>query len=342
MIQGTTPKISVVIPTYNMARTIGETLRSVLNQTYKNFEIIVQDNGSADNTTQVIDSFKDRRIRRYRNKKNIGYAKNLFTGVKKAKGEIVYLLAADDILSKFALSRAFNVFKNQKIGAITRPYYWFQEQIGTPIRVTPVLNGSSDELIYIKDIKKSLFVLHNEILGQLSGLAFRKKLLEPIFFTKDNDWIAHGYPFVCIFKHHPVVFLKDYQVAIRVGENMIRQKGSNLYDVSPTSRWIEMLNALLPEKKFSSLKNHYIKNVLGKNFIGLIQIRSYSRLSYYIREALLLVRLDWKNLANITFWFFFLGCLITPPSILVKMVDFYKNSVNKRILSNIRFTYDIS
>ena len=78
-------KISVMIPTYNMANTIQETLKSVLNQTYNNFEIIIQDNNSQDNTYKIIKSFSDSRIKYFKNDINIGYARNLIAGKKIAK-----------------------------------------------------------------------------------------------------------------------------------------------------------------------------------------------------------------------------------------------------------------
>jgi hypothetical protein len=145
-------------------------------------------------------------------------------------------LGADDILSKNALRETVAAFmKDENIGAVTRPYFWFQgiaDQIRTPIRVTPTLR--ENEVIDIHNIPKAVYAMHNEILGQLSGLAFRMKYLQESFFTEENDWIAHGYPFLQVFKKHPVVFLKNHQVAVRIGENTIRQKGNTFYNISPT------------------------------------------------------------------------------------------------------------
>lgn len=336
-------KISVVIPTYNMGETIGETVKSILNQTYKNFEIVIQDNCSSDNTREIVKEFSKKPIRFFRNKENLGYAKNLTEGIKNARGDIVFLLGADDILSTDALQRTNNAFGiSHNIGAVTRPYYWFQEKIDSPIRITPILDENSDEIVYIKDISRAARVLHNEILGQLSGLAFRKEYLKSNFLTAENDWIAHGYPFVNIFKEHPVVFLKDFQVAIRIGENNVRQKGSDLYRISPTKRWVEMLDELLSEKKFSNLKSHYLKNTIGANFVGLVQIRCYSSFKHVIREIYYLLKLNWLNIFNIKFWFFSLGCIFIPSSILAGIVDYYKNKVNSKMIGKLNFEYSLA
>lgn len=337
-----TLKISVVIPVYNMDHTIRDTIKSVLNQTYKNFEIIVQDNNSQDSTFQVVKSFPNPRIKYFKNNSNVGYAKNLIEGKKNCRGDILYFLGADDILSKNALQETSNAFMlNDEIGAVTRPYFWFQEDINKPNRVTPTINNKIDEVIYIND-PIAIDVIHNEILGQLSGLAFRMKYLKDSFFTKESDWIAHGYPFLYIFKKYPIVFLKNYQVAIRIGVNVIRQKGSSAYNISPTKRWINMLNEVFYEKKFQVFKNTFIQKTIASNYLGLIQIKNYSGLKYLLREIGYMVKFNWLNVFNLNFWFYSLGCIVIPSSILIKMTDYYKNNINRKFIKKIAFEYKIN
>ena len=72
-------KLSICMPTYNGADTIAATLKSILVQNYQNFEIIVNDDGSTDHTEKAVKSFKDKRIKFSRNKKNLGYGDNLNT-----------------------------------------------------------------------------------------------------------------------------------------------------------------------------------------------------------------------------------------------------------------------
>lgn len=89
-------KISIVIPCYNHAQYIGDAIRSVLNQTYSNFEVFVFDNGSNDNSWEIINSFEDRRLTK------IQLTKNDLLNVKQkfidlAGGEFVAILYSDDI-----------------------------------------------------------------------------------------------------------------------------------------------------------------------------------------------------------------------------------------------------
>jgi len=336
-------KFSVVIPVYNMEKTIGDTIASVLNQTYQNFEIIVQDNNSVDKTAEVIRSFFDPRIKYFKNDTNIGYGKNLIAGWKNCSGDVIYYLCADDVLSKNALLETNMAFqKDEGVGAVTRPYFWFHEDINKPVRVTPMLNRKKDEIVGIKNFSKAVIVIHNEVLGQLSGLAFRKKYLKESYFTTCDEWIPHGYPFLHIFKNYPVVFLKNCQVAVRIGHNNIRKKGNSVYAISPTIRWISMINEILTEKEHQRFKKYYINNVIAVNFIGLVQIKCYASFSCLLREIWYLLKYRWLNILDLKFWFFSLGCIIVPSSLLAKMVDWYKNKINSKSMRKLYFEYDTS
>ena len=66
--------VSVIMPSYNTARFIGESIESVLNQTYTNWELIIVDDCSTDNTDEVVENFKDERIKFFKNKKKYGAA----------------------------------------------------------------------------------------------------------------------------------------------------------------------------------------------------------------------------------------------------------------------------
>ena len=98
-------KISVIIPTYNRGKIIGNSIKSVLNQTFKNLEIIVVDDGSKDNTKEIVDKFKDERIRYIKLQNNTGaaYARNI--GIKNAIGQYISFQDSDDIFYPDKLER---------------------------------------------------------------------------------------------------------------------------------------------------------------------------------------------------------------------------------------------
>lgn len=97
------PTFSICIPNYNYGKYIGDTIQSVLDQTYPHFEIIVADNASTDDSIRVVKSFKDERIRLVQNKYNIGFAPNLQQATMYARNEFVNLLSSDDQMKPDAL-----------------------------------------------------------------------------------------------------------------------------------------------------------------------------------------------------------------------------------------------
>jgi glycosyltransferase involved in cell wall biosynthesis len=89
-------KVSVIIPTYNRAEFLRSAIVSALNQTFKNIEIIVADDKSTDNTKEVVESFKDRRIKHITNKINMGPSATRNSAILASKGEYIAFLDDDD------------------------------------------------------------------------------------------------------------------------------------------------------------------------------------------------------------------------------------------------------
>ena len=324
------------MPAYNGANVISETIRSILSQSFKNYELIIVDDCSKDNTEEIIKGFKDKRIRFFKNKKNLGYSGNLEKCRKKATGEIIYLMGQDDILGKGALLNTYRVFKKDKnIGAATRPYFWFDKDICIPVRAKKQLNPKKDEIVTISD-KPQKIIRVFETLDQLSGLALRRKYVDLSFHP--DIFPCHVYPFASIFKKHPIVFLKDYNIAVRIGSSQTR-KISSIYNKSPIQSWVDMFNNVFYEKKFENLRGYMIKNFVAKNYVGLVQIKNYAKFRYLLREIYMLLKYRLENIFNLQFWFFSIGCIIAPPFILIPMVDWYKNQLNSKRFRNIKLEH---
>lgn len=92
------PTVSFVVPCYKLAHLLGECIQSILAQTFQDFEIIIMDDCSPDDTEQVAHSFADRRIRYIRNPKNLGHLRNYNKGIELSRGKYVWLVSADDRL----------------------------------------------------------------------------------------------------------------------------------------------------------------------------------------------------------------------------------------------------
>jgi len=100
------PFFSVVIPTYNCAEFLERALKTVFSQTYQNFEVIVVDNSSTDNTNNVLKSFADNRliVIKVNNHGNIAYSRN--KGIRISKGNWVAFLDSDDVWKTNKLEKA--------------------------------------------------------------------------------------------------------------------------------------------------------------------------------------------------------------------------------------------
>ena len=94
-----TPKISVIMAVYNSGKYLDESVTSILNQTFKDFEFIIVNDGSTDGSLEIVHRYqkKDKRIIFVNNKKNIGPAGSRNIGIKMAKGKYIAILDADDI-----------------------------------------------------------------------------------------------------------------------------------------------------------------------------------------------------------------------------------------------------
>ncbi|MDR7543860.1 MAG: glycosyltransferase [Armatimonadota bacterium] len=99
------PRVSVCVPVYNGARYLRESLESVLAQTYGDFELVVSDNCSTDETPEITASLKDDRLRYFRNPTNVGLVGNFNRCLALARGEYVCIWAHDDVMLPQNLQR---------------------------------------------------------------------------------------------------------------------------------------------------------------------------------------------------------------------------------------------
>jgi glycosyltransferase involved in cell wall biosynthesis len=112
----TNPLVSIIVPAYNSAKHISATIKSVQNQTYKDFELIIVDDGSKDNTREVIESFLDDKRIRYIFQENKGQASARNNGIGKSKGLFIAFQDSDDLWKSDKLEKQIPVFDNPLVG----------------------------------------------------------------------------------------------------------------------------------------------------------------------------------------------------------------------------------
>lgn len=114
------PLVSFVIPCYKLAHMLPDCVNSVLGQDYENFEILIMDNCSPDNTPEIAQSFKDPRVKHIRNETNLGHIRNFNKGISLARGKYVWMLCVDDMLrSPHVLRRYVDLMeRNPRVGFV--------------------------------------------------------------------------------------------------------------------------------------------------------------------------------------------------------------------------------
>ncbi len=140
---------SIVIPTYNRASFIKATIESVLQQSYAHFELIVVDDGSTDNTSEIIDSISDKRLFYYK-KQNAerGAARNY--GVKKSKGDYITFLDSDDLLKPNYFETAVQIINRNQQPEVFHLAYNIITPEGKELQSVQLKEGEINEVLIIK------------------------------------------------------------------------------------------------------------------------------------------------------------------------------------------------
>lgn len=122
------PVVSVLMPTYNRAWLLKQSLESVLAQTWSDFEVVISDNASSDDTERLVKSYRDERIVYWRNQENIGWQRNMWQVLSLAKGDLMGFLPDDDLMMPENLASKVAVFTQYpNVGLVHSKYHVIDE-----------------------------------------------------------------------------------------------------------------------------------------------------------------------------------------------------------------------
>lgn len=186
------PFISIIIPTYNHANYISKALKSVIDQSFQDWEAIVIDNQSVDETRKIIKGFNDPRIKYLRISNNGVVAKSRNTGIKSARGKWIAFLDSDDWWVKNKLMTCYNIIKKKnEIGLIYHDLRIINDKnlllnsrkikgrkLKEPIIIDLLLNGNP--------ISNSSVVVKKDLLKQVGLIDENKKLIAAEDY---NTWL---------------------------------------------------------------------------------------------------------------------------------------------------------
>lgn len=271
--------VSIIIPTYNYGHLIAQTLNCLIAQSYKNWEAIIIDDGSSDNTEEIINSFlevDDRLIFIKQNNNGVSSARNV--GLKKSKGDYIQFLDADDLISQHKLQNQLSFLElneNIDISLVDTKYFesnndqtLFSDLTLKNETSTPKLNGKGFDVL-------SAFVHNNQTVIQ--SPLFRREIIDEIgLFNQEmpylEDW---DFWFRCAAKNYQFSFLddKDSLAFVRVHQKSASKKSKLIYEAETVVRrniaeYIKHIDFISPEEKTALLNQN--RNSLRKTFRDLM------------------------------------------------------------------------
>lgn len=178
-------KVSVIIPVYKVDQYIADTVRSVLNQTYQNFELLIIDDGSPDRSIEICQQFDDPRIKIIRqNNRGVSAARN--NGILHAQGEYIAFLDGDDIWVSEKLEKHINHLETSPKIGVSFSRSAFIDQTGKPLDIY--------QMPKLKGITPALTLCRNPI-GNGSVPVIRREVLEEIKLPVNPDGTGGYYYF---------------------------------------------------------------------------------------------------------------------------------------------------
>lgn len=193
--------ISVIMPTYNRMNTLPRSVGSVLQQTYKNFELIIIDDCSTDETKQYVDSLEDTRIRYFRNEKNLGAAESRNVGAELASGNYLAFQDSDDEWLPDKLMVLYEILKKDESGA--GAIYHEMQEIGGKEEIIPSRGIPAD----VKQGDIFSFMLLYPLIG-IPATMMKKEIFQEIGGFNSKLGSLEDYEFFLrMAKKHNILFV---------------------------------------------------------------------------------------------------------------------------------------
>ena len=217
------PTVSVCIPTYNRGSMLRDSIHSVLTQTFSDFELIISDNASEDDTESIVRSFSDERIRYSRNSSNIGVRHNWNRCLALARGKYIAIFPDDDIMLPENLARKVAVLAGHPHVGLVHSHYQVMDPCGRilTLNATKIPNGHRT-LDGPQPGREVLVTLLGRNIIHESTVLFRRACFEACGGFTDRlslafDWeywmrIAERYDIACI--PTPLVKWRDHSASV--------------------------------------------------------------------------------------------------------------------------------
>lgn len=181
---GNPPLVSIIMPAFNASRSIKESIESVLMQQYTNWELLIVNDGSTDNTKAIIESYSDRRIRYFeKNNGGVSSARNL--ALANMQGEFFCFLDADDLLTPESISSRIQLFQeHDNAGIVDGTVIFFKHNPNNVIRVyQPGLAGRVVKSLAF--FSEKVFCMASAMIRREAGISYH---FDPLMTHAEDIW----------------------------------------------------------------------------------------------------------------------------------------------------------
>lgn len=206
-------KITVLMSVYNGATHLREAINSVLTQTIPNFEFLIIDDGSSDNSLEIIEGYDDSRIRVIKNRDNIGLTRSLNKGLKLARGEYIARIDCDDICLPSRLERQLEFMSQNPQVGVCGSWVIVMKKSGEYVRKFPI---SHDEIQCFMLFKTPL--AHPSVMIRKQVLTKNELKYDPYFLHAEDMALWDKCAMVCQMHNIDEPLIKYREHANQIGK----------------------------------------------------------------------------------------------------------------------------
>src|SRR3989344_794912 len=322
------PLFSIVIPTYNKSEDLKNAINSVFKQTYKDFELIISDNDSSDNTKQIVNSYKEIRIKYFKNSKNIGRIKNVERAINLTKGKYVILQGDDDYLySKYCLLSLSKIIKNKDYGFVRLNYASNKDGKLFDFRVSKSFD--KDMILKAGQGNDKVFNFIQKIDPYfMTGICFINNFNKKVSFIDSELAPWFNILFYNAKKYGAYYYSEHFFIAKWVSKP-IHPFYILVNNKFTFEKYLDYASQLISEKEFYSFKKKLFNQVISLFPLAKVSLGNIS----LVKCANRILHLHSQYRFSLYFWLNYIGSLLTPKFVILKLKEYY--------LTRIISTYEI-
>lgn len=319
------PFFSIIIPTYNRSNYLRLALTHILNQTFQDFEIIISDNCSTDDTKNVIYDFNTRKVKYYRNKENTEIIPNIIKALKRATGGYFLLHGDDDyLLSEDSLKDLHKIIKKFPLGYFRLNYLSLKDNKLFDYKMSKEFK--KDEMLKPKSNNDEVFeFIEKSDPYFMSGICLKKFNIKKSDFTESE--LAPWFPIVFSnTKKFGSYYCSDYFLAA----NWVTKSDHPLYRLINGKFTFEIhlkkVSKIISKKNYINLRIKLVKSVIF--FFPLIKANKGIKTLFVCAQRVTFLYPQIKF--SIFFWVSLLSSIILPSLVIRNMREYYLSSTIKK------------